>query len=122
MKKQEDTLHLVLKTEWFHKIATGEKREEYREIKPYYLSRFCTKEWKLAYNRVTTDIKYAKSALFTFPRKYKYVVFQEGYRHNAPKIRFCVDGISIGHGDPNLGAPAEECFIIKLGTMIPMSL
>lgn len=30
------TIHLVLKYRWFDMIVYGNKREEYREIKPYY--------------------------------------------------------------------------------------
>lgn len=29
-------LHLVLKSVWYDKIASGEKTSEYREIKPYW--------------------------------------------------------------------------------------
>ena len=33
------TLTLSLKKQWFDMIKSGEKKEEYREIKPYYTSR-----------------------------------------------------------------------------------
>lgn len=33
-------LTLPIKKKWFDMIVSGEKREEYREIKPYYDSRF----------------------------------------------------------------------------------
>ena len=33
-------LTLPIKRKWFDMIASGEKKEEYREIKPYYDSRF----------------------------------------------------------------------------------
>lgn len=33
MEKQKKTLHLVLKSQWYDMIASGEKKEEYREIK-----------------------------------------------------------------------------------------
>lgn len=33
-------LILPIKKKWFGMIASGEKTEEYREIKPYYDSRF----------------------------------------------------------------------------------
>lgn len=32
-------LHLVLKAQWYNMIESGEKREEYREMKPYWLQR-----------------------------------------------------------------------------------
>ena len=34
-------LILTLQKKWFDMILSGEKQEEYREIKPYYTSRFC---------------------------------------------------------------------------------
>ena len=33
-------LTLPIKKKWFDMILSGEKKEEYREIKPYYDSRF----------------------------------------------------------------------------------
>lgn len=35
------TLHLNLKKKWFDMIASGEKKEEYRDIKPYWNRVFC---------------------------------------------------------------------------------
>src|SRR6478609_2178429 len=32
-------LHLTLKKKWFDMIASGEKKEEYRELKPYWAKR-----------------------------------------------------------------------------------
>lgn len=39
MSKDNLTLDLVLKSEWFDKIKSGEKTVEYREIKPYWQKR-----------------------------------------------------------------------------------
>lgn len=33
-------LTLIVKKKWFNMILSGEKTEEYREIKPYYTTRF----------------------------------------------------------------------------------
>ena len=33
-------LHLTIKKKWFDAIASGEKKTEYREIKPHWISRF----------------------------------------------------------------------------------
>ena len=35
MKKDEDTLNLVLTYKWFDEILSGRKKEEYRELSPY---------------------------------------------------------------------------------------
>ena len=113
--KQAETLHLVLKSKWFAMIAKGEKKEEYREIKQYYLSRFCTAMWKSLLPMAAYNPEDAKEALELCPRKYKYVVFQEGYSHSASTMCFRIKNIRIGYGDRNMGAPIEPCFIIKLG-------
>lgn len=36
---EKKVLTLSVKKEWFDKIVSGEKTEEYREIKPYWASR-----------------------------------------------------------------------------------
>ena len=41
-----NTLYLPLKKKWFEMIKSGEKKEEYREIKPYYTSRFYGKAYE----------------------------------------------------------------------------
>lgn len=35
----KNTLHLSLKKRWFDMIASGEKREEYRELSPFWIKR-----------------------------------------------------------------------------------
>lgn len=43
-KSLETTLHLTLKKKWFDMIASGAKREENREMKPYWNKRLmCNK-------------------------------------------------------------------------------
>ena len=44
MKTNKELLQLALKTKWFNLIKNGEKKEEYREIKPYWISRFIRNE------------------------------------------------------------------------------
>lgn len=39
----ESTLILPIKKKWYDMISSGEKEEEYREIKPYWTSRFMKK-------------------------------------------------------------------------------
>jgi hypothetical protein len=65
--KDNKTLRLVLKAKWFKMIASGEKREDYREIKPYYDSRLKNKP--------------------------EYVRFQLGYKKYCPTMTFRIKGI-----------------------------
>ena len=42
-------LHLTLTKNWFDLILSGEKKEEYREIKPYWEKRLNGKTYDLTY-------------------------------------------------------------------------
>lgn len=48
------TLHLNLHVKWFDMILSGEKKEEYREIKPYFQKKLLDKEWQ-RFHRFSTD-------------------------------------------------------------------
>lgn len=87
-------LHLTLKKKWFDMIAAGEKLEEYREIKPYWVRRL-----KCGFH-------------------FNAVSFRNGYRADAPKILVECKGIFKGHGVRAWGAPKEPVFIIQLGAML----
>ena len=42
--KADKILHLTLKKKWFDMILSGEKTDEYREIKPYWTKRLIPKK------------------------------------------------------------------------------
>lgn len=97
------TLHLNLKKKWFDMILSGEKTEEYREIKPYWEKRLFHK-------------LYPKIMQF---RDYDYVVFSNGYSKTARKMKFKVSEITAGFGKEEWGAePEKSYFIIKLGECV----
>lgn len=51
-------LTLPIKKKWFDMIKTREKKEEYREIKPYYTTRFYGKqEWGAEPNKLYYVLK-----------------------------------------------------------------
>lgn len=96
-------LHLTLKKKWFDMIASGEKKEEYREIKPYWISRLCA--WKNAYDPC---------------RDFTAIQFKNGYSKDAPTLLFESAGIEIATGNPEWGAePGKEYFVIRLGAKMP---
>ena len=111
-------IHLTLKKHWWDMIASGEKKEEYREIKPYWIRRLC-------YAYRTQDVtckqseceKCFKASLcndgyMCYP--FDEVVFHKGY--TSETMRFSVVGVHYGQGKIEWGAPEGECvFIIKLG-------
>ena len=40
------TLHLVLKRKWWDMIASGEKKEEYREVCHYWAARLLNEQYR----------------------------------------------------------------------------
>lgn len=117
-------LDLVLKSKWYDMIASGEKREEYREIKPYWEKRLVDYNELREYYRKYREELAVKRLLFpnrpvienicgAFPRGYTHIRFHRGYTNTT--VLFKCEGITIGRGNPAWGAPDEEVFIIKLG-------
>ena len=87
-------LTLPIKKKWFDMIKSGEKKEEYREIKPYYDSRF--------------------NIYSPFESDFRYVVFRNGYRKDSPTIK-CFCYISKGRGKQKWGAePNKEYYVLKI--------
>ena len=88
-------LHLTLKKKWFDMIASGEKKEEYRERKPYWHKRFQGK-------------------------RYDAVSFRNGYAKDSPKMLVEIQWIEGGlNGVSVWGAsPCERYYVIKLGKIL----
>ena len=81
-------------------ILSGEKKEEYREIKPYYRSRF--------YNIGLLDA-YGLPVLFK-----TWVGLRNGYSKNSPMIKVKVT-IDITEGNPKWGAEVgKEYYVLKI--------
>ena len=109
------TLHLTLKKEWYEKIERGEKLEEYREIKPYWIKRLCfyhkqegclENDCKECFNDALCDCCYT-----CYP--FEEVCFHFGYTKRT--MRFKIESITYGFGRPEWGAPkGKMVFIIKL--------
>jgi len=57
-------LHLTLHRLWFDAIAKGEKREEFRVIKPYWTKRFISNGEPIKYDEIHFKNGYAKDAPF----------------------------------------------------------
>ena len=85
---------LPIKKKWFDMILSGEKREEYREIKSYYTSRF--KNIGLLTND-NTEVPFT-----CVP-----VMFRNGYSKNSPSfVATC--WLSIGYGRVEWGAEKDK--------------
>lgn len=98
-----EVLKLVLKGCWYDMIESGEKTEEYRVVKPYWVKRlFC-------------DLGNSEAGQ---PVRYKAVTFYHGYAKDRRQMTFEIQGITFGFGKQKWGAPKEQVFIIKLGSRI----
>lgn len=94
-------LNLTLNKKWFDMIASGEKKEEYREIKDYWTKRL-TNQNSLFDNG---EIKHFDT-----------VTFKNGYSPFSPMMSFEVKEIVIAEGKPEWGAEkGAKYYVIRLG-------
>ena len=95
-------LTLPIKKKWFDMIAKGEKKEEYREIKPYYERRFTT----AGLLRWTDD---------HMPTgKEGRVILRNGYGYCSPTMYVSVT-LTIGEGKPEWGAePNKKYYVLYI--------
>ena len=107
-KAHVDTLHLVLKGKWYDLIASGEKTEEYRETKPYWIKRILDGSSAKRPEHASVPRK------ISIQTKYERVCFHRGY--TSQTITFKIKGVSVGMGNVAWGAPVNKAvIIIKLG-------
>lgn len=127
IKAEPKILHLTLKKQWFDMIKSGEKKEEYRQIKSHWISRLLDEygENKIIPADIMYDIvingfepEQVFKAYFSKLKEFDFVVFRNGYSGGAPLMSVECLGISIGEGRPEWGAPSGECFVIKLGEIV----
>lgn len=124
------TLDLVLKRKWYDMIASGEKTEEYREIKPYWITRLLCehsiylpdKEYKIGRLRANffasslNALKYQLERQDVKFRNFDKVTFHLGYAKDRPSMTFAIKEIVVDEGKEEWGAlPGETYFVIKLG-------
>lgn len=112
------TLTLSLKKKWFDMIASGEKKEEYREISPYWIKRLlrcgflCNGNCVLMGEIVCPACRYLRYTSFDT------VVFTLGYPPKddmTRRIAFKIEDIEISEGKEEWGAePGKMYFVIKL--------
>jgi transcriptional regulator with XRE-family HTH domain len=97
---QTSILHLTLKKQWFDRIASGEKKEEYRELKEYW----------------STRLMEAGTGKF---KKYDVVRFRNGYAKDAPTMDLVCKKIGLGKSKTKWsGKPPVKCFVISLGDIL----
>ncbi len=101
--KKDNILHLTLKKKYFDEILSGKKKKEFREFKPYWISRLCTREsiesWGLEF------------------KEFEKIIFKNGYKKNAPSFEIELKKIEVHYGiDTPIGK--GDFFVIHFGEII----
>ena len=119
MKK---VLILTVSKQWFDMIVAGEKKEEYREIKPYWVKRIIdVRNLHRGTAYILRCLKYndpmlKNDIIFQLGIPYTHVLFINGYRKDSPRIEKEIESITIGKPQKGL-CPDKwldtEFFIIK---------
>lgn len=92
-------LHLTIKKRWFDMIASGEKKEEYRDIKPYWNIRLFNKDGSV--------------------RDYDIVKIRNGYSPDSPFIYVEFKGLKEKEGREEWGAASGvKYYCIQLGDIL----
>lgn len=100
-------LTLPIKKQWFDMIAKGEKKEEYREIKPYYTVRF-------------QNIGLLSKKTVNPTGDMLALILQNGYGKDAPKMMAFVR-LLIRKGKPEWGAePGKTYYVLKILNWFPV--
>lgn len=97
---------LPIKRKWYEMILTGEKKEEYREIKPYYKSRF---------KKVFSMYPYS---FIPYGQDVHEVVFRNGYSKESPSFT-ALCSLDIKTGREEWGAePGVEYYVLTIKEII----
>lgn len=117
------TLHLNLKKKWFDMILSGEKKEEYREIKISMVSLLFN--WRNEPNWSRQDFvrefEYHGNeiGMLKHSKEFDTITFSNGYAKDRPQFEIEFKGIEIREGNTEWGALYEkDYFVLKLGNII----
>jgi len=96
------TLHITITREWFDKIASGEKTEEYRMIKDYWSKRL---------------FSFVDGPYYTF-KTYDLVKLTNGYGKHRPILTARCTGIRITGADEQTDLGTGRFFAIGIGEIV----
>ena len=109
-----NTIHLPIKREWFDMILSGEKKEEYREVKPYWVKRL---NIELSFAENGNIRSWSHGPLCG--RK-ETVTLTAGYGKDKPRMMVELLGLEIKKPNPAWCPPGTEglWFALKLGRIL----
>ena len=138
-------LHLNLHKKWFDMILSGEKKEEYREVNPYWAYRLINKISKNGVNKIQSKHwwhgylgrhgKDSNRSFYYFGSRdkesidfiidnygfkdYKTITFSNGYSKNRRQFVIELLSIRVDNGKSEWGAlENKKYFILQLGNII----
>lgn len=119
---------MTLKKKWFTMIAIGTKKEEYREIKPYWIRRLLidvevrdaskTTDYDWLIDRIVSRDYYNVGYGF---QEFDVVSANNGYQKNCPNIQWEHKKIRIGKPNPawcELEDVGKTLFILEIGEVL----
>lgn len=118
-------LELTVTKQWYDIISSGIKKEEYREIKQYWLNRLfepLAKKYKrlpdFAIGPSLDSTQYSTIPAYTKARHFDAIRFTNGYGGNRPSFLIEYKGVKVGTGRKEWGSPDERVFILELGRIL----
>lgn len=119
-------LCLPLKAQWYEMIESGEKKEEYREITPYWIQRLMVlSDGKKIPRAIAEKLAQCsptrlKLAIIQGRIRFKhYDLIRFSYGYTKRTLSYQSQGIYIGRGlHSEWGAPDKEVFILPIGLQV----
>jgi hypothetical protein len=105
VQEGSSVLHLVVTKHWFDEIASGRKKEDFREIKKYWVGRLA------ACMKFNMDGMLTNDSSFL---EWDYVVISAGYGNDKPKIISKFGGTRITSEDEKTDLGIGRYFAIKV--------
>ncbi|MEE0937703.1 MAG: hypothetical protein UIG52_06700 [Bacteroidales bacterium] len=119
---REKVLYLSLKKKWFDLIKSGVKKEEYREIKPFYISRYIKfeplksdliRDWATGFDE--GEIAGIQDELIITSSKFDTLVFTISYSKSddmSRRLVFKNPRIRMDEGKPEWGAEKGKKYFV----------
>lgn len=129
-KVKNDTLNLTLKKEFFDQILSGEKKEEFREVKPYWIKRLFFVNEYYYQSKTSSNLYYSKLKgwdtleelmeeiiALKIEKPFTKILFRNGYSKDAPEFEIELKQISLKKDiDTPLGK--GNFLVLSLGDLI----
>ena len=100
-------LVLPIKKKWFDMIKDGIKLEEYREIKPYYTTRFLNS----GHLKRMVDIRKPDEEPKIVNNGRNWILFRNGYSNSSPSFKALVS-VTCDKGNPDWGADKDKLYYV----------